>query len=235
MLPDSFWLTFDPIHASNGILSNITALCGLRIDDVRSELYKINSYGPGGLFREHQDTPREKGYLGTLVVALPTAFEGGEFVLRHGAMEHVLDWSVEGRGAHADELHWVFFYSDVKHEIKPVKSGYRITISYNIYGHPKPYRDARRRSRRQYREWRECGDVLDREYEDPRDNIRPPFTTMDPEYDAYKAALEQVDRAWKLSSIFGGLLAAFQNKAFLPNAGRLAFGLDHEYGFGGRG
>lgn len=56
---------------------------------------------------------------------------------------------------------------------------------------------------------------------------------QDPQHDAYKAALKQVDLAWTLTPIFGALLDAFHNKEFLLNRGRLAFCLDHEYGFGG--
>ena len=228
ILPECFQLNFDPMHESNEILSNVATVCRVH---VRSELYKVNSYGPGGLFRAHKDTPREPNHIGTLVIVLPTIFEGGEFVLRHGPTEHLLDWTVEGRGEHADELHWVFFYSDVEHEIKPVKSGYRLTISYNVYGVPRPYLDNEPRAH----EWLEREYYADEEYDLYGTGKMPesPPDYQDPEHDAYKAALEKVDLAWELNPIFGGLLDAFKNKSFLPNGGRLAFGLDHEYGFGG--
>jgi len=72
MLPEYFKLNFDPLD--KGILSNIEAVCRVKIS---SKVYKINSYGPGGFFRAHKDTPREGYHLGTLVVVLPTVFEGG--------------------------------------------------------------------------------------------------------------------------------------------------------------
>ena len=139
-----------------------------------------------------------------------------------------MDWTVEGRGEHADELHWVFFYSDVEHEIKPVKSGYRITISYNVYGIPRPYLDMGLRAH-----WWVGWRCLDSGQYGAGKMTEYPPDYQDPEHDAYKAALKKVDLAWELNPIFGGLLDAFKNKSFLPNGGRLAFGLDHEYGFGG--
>jgi len=231
MLPERFKLNFDPIEESNGILSNIATVCRISISSISTQLYKVNSYGPGGFFRAHKDTPREAHHIGTLVIALPTTFEGGEFTLRHGSTEHVLDWSINGRGEYANELHWIFFYSDVEHEINSVKNGYRITISYNICGHHRPYHDVRRISPVEWQQYQDVGEDEDdfgKITETPR-----VYRNLDPEHNTYKAALKKVDIAWKLSPIFGGLLDAFHNNSFLPNGGRLAFGLDHEYSFSG--
>ena len=129
--PEAFGLNFDPIKPSNGILSGIARLIDIPIT---AELYKINSYGPGGMFKAHQDTPRGENHLGTLVVALPSSFEGGEFILRKSGEEMTFDWSSSGRKDHPHDLHWVFFYADIEHEILPVKTGYRLTVSYHIFG-----------------------------------------------------------------------------------------------------
>lgn len=44
---------------------------------VRAELYRVNIYGPGDFFREHQDTPQKnKSHFGSLVFCLPTNFQG---------------------------------------------------------------------------------------------------------------------------------------------------------------
>ena len=232
ILPERFKLNFDPIENSNGILSNIATVCRIRTYSISTQLYKVNSYGPGGFFRAHKDTPREAHHIGTLVIALPTAFEGGEFTLRHESTEHVLDWSINGRGEYVNELHWIFFYSDVEHEINPVKNGYRITISYNIYGNRKLYHDVRST---EWEDWDQYANEDTDEYnEDDVGKITDsPPVYQDPEHERYKAALKEVDITWKLSPIFGGLINAFHNKSFLPNGGYLAFGLDHEYGFSG--
>jgi len=206
MLPECFELNFDPLNSlDTEILSNIKAVCRASI---WSKVYKINSYGPGGLFRAHKDTPREGYHFGTLVVTLPTVFEGGEFILRHGSMEHVLDWSVNGRGEHANEFHWVFFYADVEHEVRPVKSGYRITISYDIHGTHKPYHDV---SHFDQELWvQHQGYEVEEQYGRGKIPESPP-QYYDQEHDEYKSALKKVDLAWKLNPIFGSLLDAFHN------------------------
>ncbi|KAK5717397.1 hypothetical protein LTR15_009291 [Elasticomyces elasticus] len=44
---------------------------------VKAELYKLNVYsGPGGMFKPHVDTPRGSTQVGSLVVSLPSHYEG---------------------------------------------------------------------------------------------------------------------------------------------------------------
>lgn len=44
---------------------------------VVAELYKLNVYSaPSGMFKPHVDTPRGRTHFGSLVVVLPTDFEG---------------------------------------------------------------------------------------------------------------------------------------------------------------
>lgn len=52
----------------------------------------------------------------------------------------VVDWSTEGRehihnpsAATGTTAPWLFFYSDVEHEILPITSGHRLTIAYDVY------------------------------------------------------------------------------------------------------
>jgi hypothetical protein len=65
----------------------------------------------------------------SLVVCLPSAHEGSALVLRHNARSITFDWS----GPAAKELQWVAFYSDCEHEVMPLVSGHRITLTYNLY------------------------------------------------------------------------------------------------------
>ncbi|KAG8913162.1 hypothetical protein FRC01_004702 [Tulasnella sp. 417] len=45
-----------------------------------------------------------------------------------------IDWSqLSPSGAPTMSLPWVFFYSDVEHEILPVTSGHRLTLAYDIF------------------------------------------------------------------------------------------------------
>ncbi|KAI1782134.1 hypothetical protein LXA43DRAFT_977716 [Ganoderma leucocontextum] len=104
---------------------------------VRAELYKLNVYGKDSFFKPHQDTPRAENMFGSLVVVLPTPHEGGALVLRHNERQ----WTFESGellaepGA-ASRVAFVSFFSDVEHEVLPVRSGHRLTVTYNLYFSP---------------------------------------------------------------------------------------------------
>ncbi|KAF9063491.1 hypothetical protein BDP27DRAFT_1426828 [Rhodocollybia butyracea] len=75
---------------------------------IRTEPYKLNIYNKGAFFKLHKDSPRAENMFGSLVVVFPTPHEGGE-------------------------LAFAAFYSDVTHEILPVTSGARITLTFNLH------------------------------------------------------------------------------------------------------
>jgi hypothetical protein len=77
------------------------------------------------MFKVHQDTPCGGNNLGTLVVALPTDFEGGESILSKEGEEAKSDWYTSGRKDRPNDLHWVF-YACIGHGILPVKTGHRL-------------------------------------------------------------------------------------------------------------
>jgi len=106
------------------VIANCTSL--------QAELYKLNIYAPGGFFKPHVDTPRSEKMFGSLVVCLPTQFNGGELVLRHQGKEVKYDWSSSSSNPlHC--VHWAAFFSDIEHEVLPVTEGYRVTLTYNLY------------------------------------------------------------------------------------------------------
>ncbi|KXZ43882.1 hypothetical protein GPECTOR_78g70 [Gonium pectorale] len=65
------------------MLGDIAALMQPAAPQVFAQLHKLNIYGPGGMFKEHVDTPVSQEHFGSLVVALPATFEGGQLVVRH--------------------------------------------------------------------------------------------------------------------------------------------------------
>ncbi|KAJ8469014.1 hypothetical protein ONZ51_g9269 [Trametes cubensis] len=99
---------------------------------IKAELYKLNVYGRGAFFKPHVDTPRADNMFGSLVVIFPTPHEGGELVLRHQDEEWTID-SADLLSGHSDRIAFVAFFSDVEHEVLPVLSGHRITLTYNLY------------------------------------------------------------------------------------------------------
>lgn len=90
---------------------------------------KLNIYGPGGFFLEHRDSPTSTStMIATLVICLPTRFTGGELIVKNGLKEIVFDFA-----NHEDNVQFAVFYSDCIHEVKPVTSGHRITLTYYLH------------------------------------------------------------------------------------------------------
>lgn len=109
-----------------GALKKIAAELGLpsgvRLD---AELHNLLVYGPGQFFAVHQDSEKAEGMLGTLVVTLPSTFTGGEFVVSHQGQ------ILRARGS-ASQLGMLAFYADCLHEVRAVKRGYRVALTYNL-------------------------------------------------------------------------------------------------------
>ncbi|KAF8840622.1 hypothetical protein BDN67DRAFT_990258 [Paxillus ammoniavirescens] len=127
----AFSTLFDP--RSLGIHDQIIQGLFTRDRGVQMELYKLNVYGKGDFFKPHQDTPRGEGMVGSLVVVLPTQHEGGQFVLRNGRKEWAIDFTDKFAAATEPSICFITFFGDVEHEVLPVTSGYRVTLTYNLY------------------------------------------------------------------------------------------------------
>ncbi len=95
---------------------------------VSAEFYKLLIYDEGCFFVEHRDTEKSAGMFATLVVTLPSLCEGGELVVRHGTQEVSLDLN----NADLECIPFAAFYADCVHEVRPVTSGVRLTLIYNL-------------------------------------------------------------------------------------------------------
>jgi hypothetical protein len=71
--------------------------------------------------------------FGSLVVVFPTPHEGGNLTLRHRGEEWVFNAVEVTSDTEGPAVAYVAFYSDVNHEVTLVKSGYRVTLTYNLY------------------------------------------------------------------------------------------------------
>ncbi|KAJ7246928.1 hypothetical protein C8J57DRAFT_1523157 [Mycena rebaudengoi] len=117
--------------------------------EIEAELYKLNVYGEGSFFKAHKDTPRAENMFGSLVVVFSTRHTGGALLLRHDGAEERFDSSAILSPFNNDTVAFVAFYSDVEHEVEVVRSGHRVTLTYNLYftennsgKHAKPLFDA---------------------------------------------------------------------------------------------
>jgi hypothetical protein len=72
--------------------------------------------------------------FGSLVIVFPSPHEGGALLLRHRDQEWTFDFG-EALAAGEDQpsIGYVAFFNDVEHEVTPVTSGHRITLTYNLY------------------------------------------------------------------------------------------------------
>ncbi|KAF8630097.1 hypothetical protein AX17_005495 [Amanita inopinata Kibby_2008] len=100
---------------------------------VRAELYNLNIYGEGSFFKAHRDTPRGRNMFGSLVITYPTLYQGGALIIRQDDKEWTVDSSRLLSGHEEPYITYVALYSDVEHEVSLVTSGYRVTITYNLY------------------------------------------------------------------------------------------------------
>jgi hypothetical protein len=64
----------------------------------------------------------------SLIIVLPSKFEGGQVHVSHGNNKDIFNIAPSSAFT-TSALAW---YTDVTHEVKPVTSGYRLAISYNL-------------------------------------------------------------------------------------------------------
>lgn len=91
--------------------------------------YKLLVYGKGGHFLPHRDTEKLDAMFGTLIVSLPSAHEGGALHIRHGGREAMVDFGAKPRWR---DFQFAALFADCEHEVKPVRSGYRCCLIYNL-------------------------------------------------------------------------------------------------------
>jgi len=72
--------------------------------------------------------------FGSLVIVFPTKHEGGALTFLHGGGKWTFNSAEMVRTqTEPSSIAFVAFYSDVEHEVAPVTSGYRVTLTYNLY------------------------------------------------------------------------------------------------------
>ena len=92
---------------------------------LRAALHNLLVYQPGQFFRAHQDSEKTNEMVGTLAVILPSTFTGGALVVEHDRQKRAF------RGV-SGKLTFVAFYADCYHQVQPVKTGYRVALTYNL-------------------------------------------------------------------------------------------------------
>ena len=111
------------------ILEEVQQRLGLEECKLSAHLYKLLLYEKGSFFLPHRDGERLNAMVATLIVALPSAHEGGELVVRHEGREHEIAFPGAASGL---ELSYAAFYADCPHEVRPLRGGYRLCLVYNV-------------------------------------------------------------------------------------------------------
>jgi predicted 2-oxoglutarate/Fe(II)-dependent dioxygenase YbiX len=93
--------------------------------ELTAGLHSLLVYEQNQHFLAHQDSEKDDSMVGTLVVTLPSSYTGGELMVSHNGESKAY------RGSKT-ALSFVAFYADCRHEVLRVKSGYRITLTYNL-------------------------------------------------------------------------------------------------------
>ncbi|MGQ0840720.1 2OG-Fe(II) oxygenase [Actinokineospora sp.] len=110
----------------NGALEHFRGELGLpQTTRLRAEPHSMLVYGKDQFFLPHQDSAKDDAMVGTLVVSLPSAHTGGELVIDHAGESTAYRASKE-------DLTFVAFYADCRHQVTPVRSGYRVTLTFNL-------------------------------------------------------------------------------------------------------
>lgn len=128
--PDHFQLTnpkWEQLIAS--IVGDVQQQFGLEDRSFTTHLYKLLVYEQGSFFLPHRDGEKLDRMVATLVVALPSAHEGGELIVWHDGRQHEIPFAGAASG---HELSYAAFYADCQHEVRPLRSGYRLSLTYNV-------------------------------------------------------------------------------------------------------
>ncbi len=93
-----------------------------------ADFYKLLVYDAGSFFVDHRDTEKVPGMFATMVLVLPSTHRGGELVVKHAGREAALDLRPED----PSEIGFAGFYADCVHEVRPVATGFRFCLVYNL-------------------------------------------------------------------------------------------------------
>ncbi len=91
-----------------------------------AELHSMLVYERGQFFAAHQDSEKTDAMVASLVLMLPSVHTGGDLVV-HGEGGAAATYT----GSRTEPTA-VVFYADRRHEVRPVRTGYRITLTYNL-------------------------------------------------------------------------------------------------------
>ena len=129
--PEQFSLTNPEWSATlKQIVSVVQAGLGLKDQTLDAHLYDLLLYEEGGFFLPHRDGEKLERMVATLVIVLPSPFQGGELVVRHEGQQQTIEFCSDPKSSF--QIQYAAFYADCEHEVKPLKKGHRLCLIYNL-------------------------------------------------------------------------------------------------------
>ena len=203
----------------NTLLKSVTEKLGL--PGVKADLYKLLLYEPGSFFKPHKDSEKAPGMVATLVVCLPSKHEGGGVHLSHANKTY----DIESGPASDFKLTCMAWYADITHEVKPLISGYRLALTYNLINTSGARVSAGSAAG-------QVGDLVSllKQWETETETVKQLVHRLDHKYSQYNLCLDNLkgrDRAVCQSLRDAGLQAGFV--IFLANLDRSQTESDYYY------
>lgn len=105
---------------------------------IEAHLYKLLLYEKGCFFARHRDNERLDGMFATLVLELPSVYEGAELsVWSPLTPDEKMAYTFNGGGSgKTPGLHFAAFYADCYHEVSELMLGHRVALVYHLTATP---------------------------------------------------------------------------------------------------
>ena len=127
--PKQFHVADEWTAAIDQATRQVAGQLGLPAEKLEAKLYKLLVYERGGFFLSHRDSEKLGRMVASMIVVLPTPFEGGMLVVCHGAAKQTFEFADAARGG---SPRYVAFYADCEHEVQRVTRGRRLALAYNL-------------------------------------------------------------------------------------------------------
>ena len=88
------------------VVKKVQKELGLERQKLESHLYEMLLYEPDSFFLPHRDGEKLDRMVATLVIVLPSSFQGGELVIRHEGEERIINF---GGGDSPFRIHYAAF------------------------------------------------------------------------------------------------------------------------------
>lgn len=95
-------------------------------------LYKLLLYKTGSFFKPHRDSEKEDAMFGTVVIQLPSSYDGGKLIVQHNHRTEEVDLSTTTTPQNGFSVFYTAFYCDCEHEVLPITKGVRACLVYNL-------------------------------------------------------------------------------------------------------